>query len=208
MNLLKCANNHFYDGEKYSTCPHCTVGDGDNNYTMAVEDVQEEPVTMSINEVSKQGNMSLKDALNKAMNSNSNDDDEKTVSILQGGKPGEPVVGWLVCIGGVNFGKSYELRKGKNFIGRSRTMDVVLEGDTSVSRDKHAIVLFEPKKRQFIAQAGESRELFYVNDDVVLTPLLIKHSDVLTIGDTKLMLIPLCGENFCWEDFEKAEKGE
>lgn len=23
MKLTKCSNNHFYDGDKYSQCPHC-----------------------------------------------------------------------------------------------------------------------------------------------------------------------------------------
>lgn len=28
----------------------------------------------------------------------------------------------------------------------------------------------------------------------------MKKNDVLLIGDTKLMLIPCCDEQFCWED--------
>ncbi len=23
MKLQRCANGHFYDGDKYPTCPHC-----------------------------------------------------------------------------------------------------------------------------------------------------------------------------------------
>ena len=27
MNLVKCENGHFYDKEKYHSCPHCNAGD-------------------------------------------------------------------------------------------------------------------------------------------------------------------------------------
>ena len=85
-------------------------------------------------------------------------------------------------------------------------MDVVLHGDNSISRERHAIVLYEPKRREFIAQAGESRELFYLNDEVVLNPVRLKQYDILTIGNTRLMFFPCCGENFSWDDLDQDEK--
>ena len=26
MNLIQCANGHYYDGDKFSSCPHCKGG--------------------------------------------------------------------------------------------------------------------------------------------------------------------------------------
>ncbi|MGF0032108.1 FHA domain-containing protein [Bariatricus sp. SGI.154] len=115
----------------------------------------------------------------------------------------EPVVGWLVCTEGEYFGESFKLKSGRNFIGRSSGMDVVLSADMSVSRSKHAIIVYEPRKRLFIAQPGESRELFYLNDDVVLSNMEMHAYDTITIGTTKLMLIPCCGEKFSWDDLKK-----
>ena len=125
---------------------------------------------------------------------------EKNVSI-------EPVVGWLVCIKGDAFGKSFTLKSGKNFIGRDRKMDVALTGDKSVSRQCHAIILYDPKSKMFLVQPGTSRELFYLNDKVVLGVEAVQSNDILSIGKTDLMFIPLCGSQFCWEDqIEKINK--
>lgn len=45
---------------------------------------------------------------------------------------------------------------------------------------------------------GSSKELFYVNDKLVLNPIELKAMDQLSIGDTKLMFVPLCSEKFHW----------
>lgn len=139
----------------------------------------------------------LQNAINKAI---AGDDDGKTVSLYQTKKGIDPVAGWLVCIEGEDFGGSFTIKSGRNFVGRSREMDIVLHGDNSISREKHAVILYEPKRREFIAQAGESRELFYLNDEVVLNPVRLKQYDILTVGNTRLMFFPCCGENFGWDD--------
>lgn len=111
-----------------------------------------------------------------------------------------PVVGWLVGLNGEVYGESFQLVSGKNFIGRGADMDVVLHGDFSVSRNKHAIIVYDPKGKQFFLQPGESKELFYMNDDVVLDIKKMQHGDLLQIGETKLKFIALCGEDFTWEN--------
>jgi hypothetical protein len=85
-------------------------------------------------------------------------------------------------------------------------MDVVLSGDMSVSREKHAIILYEPKKRVFLAQPGESKELFYVNDEVVLNVTSLNAYDKIAIGNTELYFVPFCGEVFAWEDLGKVNE--
>lgn len=114
----------------------------------------------------------------------------------------EPVVGWLVAISGEAKGTSYILRKDKNFIGRSDSMDVVIKGDQRVSRNKHAIVVYESKNKLFMVQPGESRELFYLNGNVVLNTETLKAYDRILIGETELLFIPLCGEQFSWDENE------
>ena len=109
-----------------------------------------------------------------------------------------PVVGWLVCTDGVNKGTDYRLHQGRNFVGRSPEMDVCILGDNTVSRSSHAIVVYDPRSNVYLAQPGSSKELFYVNDKLVLNPVELKTMDLLNIGDTKLMFVPLCGEQFHW----------
>ena len=130
-------------------------------------------------------------------------DDSRTVSYYARSIGTEPVVGWLVAVEGKYFGEDFRLKSGRNFIGRSPEMDVQLSLDLSVSRRRHAIIVYEPRQRIFIAQPGDSRELFYRNDEVVLGSTVLKDRDILTIGETKLMLVTLCGGTFGWEDYRK-----
>ena len=110
-----------------------------------------------------------------------------------------PVVGWLVCIEGNNYGKSCCMYAGKNFIGRYDDMDICLKGDSSVARSKHAIITYEPKTRKFFAQPGESHQLFYVNGNVVLTSVELQNRDEIAIGQTVLVFVPFCDEKYGWE---------
>jgi len=227
MNLTKCKNGHYYDADKYSSCPHCgNNSSADDDVTVNMEQTgfgssSGGSQTVSFWETTQasaapeprpqanvnQGPVSLKQAVSAAAAApaaaGNVDDDEKTVSYYGGTLETEPVVGWLVCIEGKLLGKAFELKNGKNFIGRSQQMDVVLEGDANVSRDRHAIVTYEPKGRMFFAQPGESRELFYVNDQVVLMNVALENRDVISVGKTQLMFIPLCGPDFSWDDLKK-----
>lgn len=223
MNLTKCKNGHYYDADKYASCPHC--GDGGNreddvtvSMGQSMRDSSADTVSLqhaasisqtaasslSRQQTSDMGTtVSLAQALNMASAQNpaaQMEDSGKTVGYYGGSLQTEPVVGWLVCIEGDVLGKAFELKNGKNFIGRSTNMDVVLAGDASVSRERHAIVTYEPKGRVFFAQPGESRELFYVDDQVVLMSIQLKDRSILSVGNTKLMFIPLCGPDFSWDD--------
>lgn len=119
----------------------------------------------------------------------------------------EPVVGWLVALSGKAKGKSYMLKAGPNFIGRDSSMNVSITEDNTVSRNKHAVVIYDPKSRRFFALPGESRALFYVDDEVVLNNVEVKDRQLLTVGETKLMLVAFCNEKFAWEDL-KEDKDE
>ena len=77
-------------------------------------------------------------------------------------------------------------------------MDVAMTGDKSVSRNRHAIVVYEPKQHLYLIQPGESSALVYCNDEVVLSPVKLKPYDIITVGEVNLLFLPLCGEQFDW----------
>ncbi len=131
------------------------------------------------------------------------DDSSKTIAIYSDLSDDEPVVGWLVCVKGVNFGQSFNLAAGKNTIGRSAMMDVDLTGEDSVSRNTHAIIIYEPKKRQFILKAGDSSGLTYLNDELVLDHEIIKAYDKVQLGECEMIFVPFCNENFTWDTFKE-----
>lgn len=111
-----------------------------------------------------------------------------------------PCVGWLIALNGSHIGQDFHLRVGKNYIGRDAGMDIPLTGDKSVSRNKHAIVIYEPKHHKYFIQPGESNELVYVNDEVVLLPMPLKPYDVIVIGDIELWFMPLCDDQHNWSE--------
>lgn len=111
-----------------------------------------------------------------------------------------PCAGWLVAVGGVHIGRDFPLKLGKNFIGRDRSMDVVLDGDKSVSRNKHAVLVYDPKSQLYLVQSGESGKLVYLNNEVVLSPTKLSAYDMITVGEVNLLFLPLCGDRFNWND--------
>lgn len=206
MTLVKCPNGHYYDSSRFgNNCPHCgmsgaaSIGADQTTVPLNIPDAPQpanavtEPLTVSQPVVSQPANVTVPIV---------SDDDRTlpvTADMLDGmvEKPA-PVVGWLVCTDGVNKGTDYRLHQGRNFIGRSPEMDVCILGDNTVSRSSHAIVVYDPRSNVYLAQPGSSKELFYVNDKLVLNPVELKTMDMLNIGDTKLMFVPLCGEQFHW----------
>lgn len=197
MNLIRCEMGHFYDADTHAGCPHC----GNDN---SVEEeigvtVARQPTVANTVPIDAQ---SLEEAVNKAKG---DDEGQKTIGFYSNSIGMEPVVGWLVCTEGEHYGQDFALKTGRNFIGRSDSMDVVLHKDRAISRERHAVVLFEPRNNIFLVQPGDSRELFYVNGNVVLSAQEIKAYDEISLGESKLRFIPFCNSEFNWNDGKKPE---
>ena len=200
MNLTRCSQGHFYDADTNATCPHCQGGKGNDETMIVQRKVEDDSVTVPLTDAIKPAAAASKTVSKTNVNITSvQDDNEKTISFAKEKVGREPVVGWLVCVEGPHKGADFRLKTGKNFIGRASNMDAALTEDKSVSRDKHAIVLYEPKKHTFLVQPGESRELCYLNDDVVLAAQALKRNDVIAVGDSKLMFFPCCDNVFNWD---------
>ena len=111
-----------------------------------------------------------------------------------------PPVGWLVCISGMYFGNTYPIKAGKNSVGRDSSNMIAIIGDPTVSNLKHLWITYEPRKREFFIQPGESSGLVYLNGENVMDVRQINAYDKLEIGAGIYILVPLCGEQFAWEE--------
>lgn len=137
------------------------------------------------------------------LNSNSPvvDYDDATTPVSIGGVEGfSPVVGWLVCIDGPSEGTDYRIRAGYNYIGRSENMDICILGDNNIGRERHAMIAYDPQEKIFFFGPADGRSIVRKNDKMVMVPTEIAAYDVVCIGSTKLLFIPLCGEHFSWKD--------
>lgn len=244
MNLSRCENGHFYDKEKYPSCPHCQGGsasdeslttvftEGDVTEPFSAQQAPIPPVTPIVDSGLPIAGLRADEPTEALMNNTldiptqpwsdtmeASDDNDHTVGFFDDdffesptGKPmgvqsveapktqkvSTPCVGWLVALGGAHLGTDFRLKVGKNFIGRSPQMDVALTEDKSVSRDRHAIVVYEPKEHLYLVQPGESSTLVYRNEQVVLNPVKLEAYDVITVGDVNLLFMPLCNKEFNW----------
>ena len=120
-----------------------------------------------------------------------------------------PVVGWIVCVKGAYFGQSFQVRKGRNRIGRTSEMDIRLLNDDSVSRECVATIVFDGKSGSYSITAGEGNSLAYVNDEVLLDKKDLHGWEKIELGDSgknRFIFIPLCDDRFSWGDYEEEEK--
>lgn len=217
MKLIKCESGHFYDEERYTQCPYCNgqLGAGNQPTASAAKAAGEDAVTVDMNSVvrgtapEKAPEDSLQSAVKAAAEGVApvkTANDPQTISFFKQSMGVEPVVGWLVCIEGPCFGQDFRLKAGRNFIGRAPSMDVCIPEDSTVSREKHAVMVYEPKKNLFIVQSGDSKELSYLNDEVILAATEMHANDVILVGKTKLMLIPCCSATFNWDMVKPAQE--
>ncbi|GIO01004.1 FHA domain-containing protein [Brevibacillus laterosporus] len=126
-------------------------------------------------------------------------DEEKTMPYLGETTGIEPVTGWLVCIEGPQQGQDYRIMAEKNFIGRSEEMHIRIIGDNAISRRNHAVIVYDPKKRNFFLLPGDASGLAYHNNEAVFSPVELTAYDVIQLGQSKFIFIPLCGVHFEWE---------
>lgn len=111
----------------------------------------------------------------------------------------KPVCGWIVCVEGPRKGKDYKIRNGKNFIGRADDMDIQILGDNEISRRNHAIIVFDPKKKETVLLPGDSNGIVYHKDNAVYTPTPLEAYDTIELGNSKFVFIPFCGTNYMWD---------
>ena len=151
-----------------------------------------------------QSNVSQSSSLQEAIQATRSADvsqDTKTIGLFSVGTDTDPVVGWLVCVKGQYVGESFNLKSGRNNIGRALNMDVPLPKEPSVSRDRHAVITFEPYKKSFILQSGESNGLTYLNGELVVTYNTLKNFDSIQLGQAEFKFMAFCGNEFSWDEY-------
>lgn len=128
---------------------------------------------------------------------------EPPVELLE--EEGQPVCGWLVCIRGARVGKDYQIHNGKNFVGRGDDMDIQILGDNEINRRNHAVIVYDQKKRNTVILPGDSAGLAYLRGEAVYVPAQLNPYDTIELGKSRFIFVPLCGQNFEWNDTEGNE---
>lgn len=200
--IKRCNQGHWYDASVNKTCPHCKQAS--EKLGIRLNKIEEDDRTVSIAaaglSLGKELGAIIGNEPDVPMPGAAKADDDKTISFgFFDMNDVQPVTGWLVCITGSERGKDYRLHVGKNFVGRSPSMDVVLVDDKKISRDKHCSVIYDPRGDAFYVSA-EGGNLVYLNDEMLSSSEGLKDGDKITIGDTSLVFIPFCRGKRRWED--------
>lgn len=194
--MIRCPEGHFYDAEKHSSCPICGVSGLNIGKTKGRK--YEPPPE------GEAGGGADEKTQGQHTPGRQRSGDARTVGYW--GKKFDPVVGWLVCIAGPDKGRDYRVRAERNFIGRSPEMDIFVENDEHISRKNHAVISYNPRNNKFKLLPGDGRALVYLNDDDVNTAQELKAYDIMEMGDSKFMFVPLCGEQFQWDKEEQPQE--
>lgn len=111
----------------------------------------------------------------------------------------DPVVGWLVSVAGKSKGKDYRLFIGFNHIGRNLRLQVPIMEDEKISREPSMWVAYDPRNRAFrVGSKGESNLVYHNGHAIYESEVLIPY-DRLRVGDTELLFVPFCNDQFSWE---------
>ncbi|RBP41239.1 FHA domain-containing protein [Roseimicrobium gellanilyticum] len=113
------------------------------------------------------------------------------------------VAGWLVIVQGPGKGTSVQVGYGWSSIGRDLTNRIVLNfGDTSITGDKHAKILYDSEARKFKVANDEGLNPTRVNGEAIDSAVVLKNGDLIKIGATLLRFVPFCGADFDWNEPE------
>ena len=131
------------------------------------------------------------------------DDDGLDEKELESQKPLNPVVGWLVIIVGHGMGKSFELKRGLNEIGKDKENSISLDyGDDSINALRHFIVIYDHTKGNFLIQNGSNDNEIFLNNKKMFYFDTLSTTDTIKVGSTTMKFISFCNETCVW-DFDK-----
>ncbi|MEL6508276.1 MAG: FHA domain-containing protein [Pseudomonadota bacterium] len=119
----------------------------------------------------------------------------------------DPVVGWLVVIGGPGLGMSRSLGAGMNSVGRDPSERVALDfGDKQISGQDHLRILYDDANRAFYVAPGSGRTISRVNGQIIAQTMPLEDHAVLELSKkTKVHFVSFCGEAFDWSDLAEQE---
>ena len=116
-------------------------------------------------------------------------------------------VGWVLVMEGPGRGFSFPLLAGMSQIGRGEDQAISLDfGDTAISRNNHAAIVYDPKERTFLLGHGGKANIVRLNDKPVISNETLSDGDQIQIGETTLQLKTLCGPDFDWTDADGEEE--
>jgi FHA domain len=128
------------------------------------------------------------------------------VQVKRGTFQQDPVVGWLVVVGGPGIGSYRPIFEGNNTVGRSSSQRIALDfGDDTISSEEQAYIRYDSSARSFLFVPNLAKtNVVSVNDKRPTGAVELSQMDVITMGRTQLVFVPFCGADFDWAELTDA----
>lgn len=120
----------------------------------------------------------------------------------------DPVVGWLVVVGGPGIGNYRPVYEGNNTLGRGSGNRIPIDfGDEAISTEEQAYIRYDSSDRSFLFVPNLAKtNVVSLNDKKPTGAVELAHMDVITMGGTQLVFVPFCGEDFDWAALAETNK--
>ena len=120
----------------------------------------------------------------------------------------DPVVGWLVVVGGAGLGAFRPIYEGNNAVGRGKGQRIPLDfGDDTISSEEQAYIRYDSVDRSFLFVPNLSKtNIVAVNDKKPTGAVKLEAMDVITMGRTQLAFVPFCGQEFDWSELSELKE--
>ncbi|MDH4983225.1 FHA domain-containing protein [Hyphomicrobium sp. D-2] len=99
----------------------------------------------------------------------------------------DPVVGWLVVVGGAGMGAFRPIFEGNNTMGRARNQRIPLDfGDDAISSEEQAYIRYDSSSRSFLFVPNPAKtNIVSINEQRPTGAVELNQMDVITIGRTQ-----------------------
>jgi hypothetical protein len=124
------------------------------------------------------------------------------VEVARGQFDCDPVVGWLVVVGGPGIGAYRPIYEGNNSIGRSLNQRIPVDfGDDAISSEEQAYIRYDSSDRSFLFVPNLAKtNVVSINNARPTGAVELSAMDVIVMGRTQLVFVPFCGSDFDWSE--------
>ena len=121
----------------------------------------------------------------------------------------DPVVGWVVIVGGPGIGNYRPIFEGNNSVGRGAGNRIPIDfDDEAISSEEQAYIRYDSSDRSFLFVPNLAKtNVVSVNNQKPTGAVTLNQMDVIMMGRTQLVFVPFCGSEFDWSALGETTKG-
>src|SRR5262245_47411702 len=114
----------------------------------------------------------------------------------------DPVVGFIIVVGGPGLGAYRPIYEGNNTLGRAKAQRIPLDfGDDSISAEEQAYIRYDSVDRSFLFVPNLAKtNIVSINNKKPTGAVPLNAMDVITVGRTQLAFVPFGGDEFDWSE--------